>query len=273
MNQKIKQYTHHNADIEYQTKNDVADPEDVTFKVVSLTATAVSCDIQGYNISSEGKSALTQEFTAETPYVVPCLYSTFKNFDGRIQGGLFMCDFEMWVRNIKDIHLAFPTNTLQRTVFKNPMLKNLQMRIQNVLYPKIPFNTYDKRFFKIQVNSFDPDRDYMNSLLELPWDIANDEYVEKCESDDTACIITIPMERDNEPNAFDGFETGNENVNFQLMARIYSQKVAKSVYGLREDGGKLIDEPSPYIWFTAKTFWTADVTNGLVFHQNETPNY
>ena len=240
-----------------------------TLYLSNIVATAVSADIQGYNINSEGKAALSNEFTADTPYIIPCLLSQYKNYDGRIENGLFNIQFPIAVHNLKDIHLAFPKHTLQRTVYRNPMLKNLQMKIHNVLYPKSPLNTYDKRFFKMQVNSFDPDRDYMNSLLELPNDLLNEgAKIENCESDDTAFVVTIPVERDNEPNAFDGYESGDENINFELMGRVYTIDPSKCVYGVPGQ-----PEPSPFVWFTSKTFWTADTTNGLVFHRNETPNY
>ena len=267
-NVPYKQYCTHSGTYE-DTVNSPLTDQNVTLSIVDITATSVSADIQGYNINSEGKAALTQEFSAETPYIIPCLYSQFKNYDGQIEGGVFNIEFPMAVHNLKDIHIAFPKHTMQRTTYRNPMLKNLQMKIHNVLYPKIPLNTYDRRFFKLQVNSFDPDRDYMNSLLELPNDLNNnDTKIEKCDSDDSAFVVTIPVERDNEPNAFDGYESGDENINFQLLGRIYTNDQAKCVYGHPTE-----TEPSPYIWFTCKTFWTADTSNGLVFHRNETPNY
>ena len=270
------QYTHHTGNLDAQTNAaaNVSAAEDVTFYLQDFVVTTFSADIQGYNISSEGKNTLAQEFSGATPYIIPCLYSAFKMYDGTIEAGVFNIEFPIAVHNLKDIHLAFPTNSLQRTTFKNPMLKNLQMKIHNVLYPKIPIDTYGQRFYKLQINSFDPDKDYMNSLLELPNDLQTQDIKTKCDSDDTAFIVTIPLERDNEPNAFDGFESGDENINFQLLGRVFSTDSNKNVYGLREDSShNVITEPSPFIWFTSKTFWTADVQNGLVFHMNETPNY
>ena len=244
--------------------------------ISSLKVTSLSCDIEGYNISAEGKAALSQEFNIDQPYIIPCLYTYFKMYDGKIHGGIFDIEFTQAIRNLKDIHLAFPTNSSQRTTFMNPMLRNLQMKVHNVLYPRVSVNTYDSRFYKFQINGFDPDKDYSNSLLELPNDLNNDDakIIDNATTDDTAFVVTIPMERDNEPNAFDGYESGEENINFQLLGRVYTTDTSKNVYGMRYKQQNVThEEPSPFIWFTTKTFWTADTTNGLTFHMNEVPNY
>ena len=238
-----------------------------TYTVTSMTIKSLMCDIQGYTITQEGKQKMAEEFGPETPYIIPCFYTSFRTYDGHIENGNFNIEFPMAVHNVKDIHLEFPQHTSQRTCFQNPMLKGVQIKAHNVQYPKIGIRTDSNRFNKIQVNGYEPDYDYARSLEtrnKSDGTLIDDANITW---DNTSFILTIPMERDNEPNAFDGYETGEENVNFNLAGQVIYSDIGKRAYG-KDD-----NEPPPLIWFTSKCFWTADTTNGLVFHDKEVPNY
>ena len=236
----------------------------VKFTLHNATIKKLTADIAGYNITREGKDRLSAEFTPMNPYIVPCLYSYFRTFDGQIQSGSFNIEFPFAVHNVKDIHLVFPKDGIQKTCFRNPMLKGLQLKINNVQYPRMALRTDDARFAKYQINGYEADKDYENSITLNPVDASTGQEIANPMTDDTAFICTIAVERDNEPDAWDGLETGDENINFNLAGeRIYDQN---AIYGQG-------NEPSPYIWFTSKAYWTADSTNGLVFHRLGTPNF
>ena len=270
-----------------------------TFTITSFRVTSCSCDVQGYTISQEGKQKLSQEFGPNTPYVIPGLHSIFKTYDGNMQNGQFNIEFAMAVHNVKDIHLQFPISSSQRTCFQNPMLQGIQLKIHNVHYPRISIRTDTARFVKLQVNGYEPDDDYWNSLLTRNDTTTRDDNgnltnqlitINNYTTDNTSFILTIPMERENEPNAFDGYETGDENVNFNLVGRcIYDDEYTdNNNYTFRRPYGSLYYNPmtqtvesttgsrtetAPFVWFTSKVFWTADTQNGLVFHEKEVPNY
>ena len=240
-----------------------------TFTVTSMKIKSLTCEVQGYTITQEGKQKLAQEFGPETPYIIPCLHTIFKTYDGTIEKGNFNIEFPMAVHNVKDIHLEFPTHSSQRTCFRNPMLKGVQIKAHNVQYPKLPIRTDTARFIRLQVNGYEPDYDYARSLE--PRHIDYNNHVGEDDTitwDNTSFILTIPMERENEPNAFDGYETGDENVNFNLVGQVIEPDDNNRVYGR-----DAVPEPSPLIWFTSKCFWSADTQNGLVFHEKEIPNY
>ena len=238
-----------------------------TFTITSMTIKSLVCEVQGYTITQEGKQKLAEEFGPETPYIIPCLHTQFRTYDGHIEHGNFNIEFPMAVHNVKDIHLEFPTHSSQRTCFQNPMLKGVQIKAHNVQYPKLPIRTDSARFVRLQINGYEPDYDYARSLETRNKSDGTIIENKDLEWDNTSFILTIPMERENEPNAFDGYETGDENVNFNLVGQVIYNNEANRVYGSTDN------EPPPFIWFTSKAFWTADTQNGLVFHDKEVPNY
>ena len=144
-----------------RSKSDVSN----TFTITSVKVNSCSCDVQGYTITQEGKQKLGQEFGVNTPYVIPGLHTLFRTYDGNMENGQFNIEFAMAVHNVKDIHLQFPISSSQRTCFQNPMLQGVQLKIHNVQYPKVPIETDTARFVKLQVNGYEPDDDYWNSLL------------------------------------------------------------------------------------------------------------
>ena len=263
---------------------------DVTLNVLSLEVKNFTADIQGYKITTDGKISIDQQFPANTPMVYPCLYTYCRTFDGLMSARRYNIEFPMAVHNVKDINLTFPMKSRNKTCFYNPMLKDVQMRINNVNVPEKPVRTDDARFMKYNINGYHADLDYTNSLKHLPI-MQTVAHVKQQKgyiyawtpTDCSDFIVTFPMERDNEPNAFDGLETGDENINFHLDGSCIGT-VRQQAYGMKQtdtatDANGVIQNiaeeipPSPNVMFTSKAYWTADVENGLVFHPRGVPNF
>ena len=245
------------------------------FRVKSLTV-----DVEGYNISDDGKMTIQQQYGSGSPLIIPCLYTYARTFDGIMASRRYHIEFPMAVHNVKDIHLVFPSDPDQKTCFFNPMLKDFQMRINNVNYPDKPLRTDDTRFYKLQINGIHADLDYQNSMTHLEsisyWkDSAvygeTPHYTRNSPTDISSFIATIPVERDNEPGVFDGLETGDDNINIHLDGECIKGPTEQTY----ASDGKGADQipPSPKIWFTSKAYWTLDTENGLVFHDRGVPNY
>ena len=255
-----------------------------TFIVNDLRVKSLTADIEGYNISDEGKMAIQQQYSIATPFVIPCLYTYARTFDGVMASRRYHIEFPMAVHNVKDIHLVFPTDTNQKTCFVNPMLKDFQLRINNVNYPDKALKTDETRFYKSQINGIHADLDYQNSMSHLEEiqtttlpigaggvAAATNWYFPSSYTDMSSFIATIQVERDNEPGVFDGLETGDDNINIHLDGECIKGPTEQS-YASNHLGADVIP-PSPKIWFTSKTYWTLDTENGLVFHERGVPNY
>ena len=249
---------------------------DQVFKVHDFRVKTVTVDVEGYNISDEGKMAIQQQYSIATPFIIPCLYTYARTFDGVMASRRYHIEFPMAVHNVKDIHLVFPENGIQKTCFHNPMLKDFQLRINNVNFPDKALNTSDTRFYKLQINGIHADLDYQNSMSHLEtiisWPAAAPaNYRRSSVTDISSFIATIPVERDNEPGVFDGLETGDDNINIHLDGECIKGPTEQSYAS--NGSGVAVTPPSPKIWFTSKAYWTLDTENGLVFHERGVPNY
>ena len=247
----------------YRTDNVNMNTADITLSVLKLEITSIKCDCFGFNVTQETNDLLFQMFTPMHPMIIPSQELEVVPFQFAPKANLassYVADISYTLHNVTDFVLVFPEEPGNMTVFRNPNLTNLQLRVNNIPYPHEPFdNTYDHRFLNYTIRASDLDnffaanKDYVNSMTykrentdkNTPYDITN-------------FIVTIQAERNGKGYFFDGVETGTQNVNINLRFNY-------TVNGLGQS-----DAP-PELWLCRDTYWTVDSQNGLRYWKTGTP--
>ena len=248
----------------------------ITLNVTKLTCKKCVCDCYGYNVNDACKAKLAKLFSKESISYIPCkqvdvvhyTVPIFRTYDadpinpqllpvppGDID---YTGDLTVPLRNVSDILLVFPKNGTDQTVFSNPVLKKLQLRINGKQYPKEPFaTTSGARFTAIQIRAgynekyCEIDKEWLDSInRNILWN--------GYEFNDTACLIRFQLKR-NTPEGkemvYDGIETGTENVNIQLS------------FVATADTHSDIKKCNPELWLIRDTFWEASAQNGLKYYK------
>ena len=213
----------------------------ITLSVNNFRVVELNCDCYGYNLGSPAMLA-----SGDSPRIYETRYTDFKNYDGNMIDGKFHIEFPYPLTMVKDIHLTFPRKNFQTTVFTNPELKDVQFKIDGILYPRnTPLDTTSMRFQHMQVDDTDADDDVRYSYIN-----GGDKY------DNTNFLMTYNLS----DGPFYGVNTERENVNI-----IFTGTRKGSDYGSTDN------EPNPQIWFTRDAYWSLDTDNGLRFFNDRAP--
>ena len=236
-----------------------------TISVEQLQIKSIKCDCFGFNVTQETNDLLFQMFTPMHPMIIPSQeleVVPFQFAPTDALGGSYIADMSYTLHNVTDFVLVFPATPGRSTVYANPNITNLQLRVNNIPYPHEPFDsTNDSRFLNYMIRASDLDnffaanKDYVNSMvhhweeddLGVPYDITN-------------FIVTIQAERNGKGYFFDGVETGTQNVNINLR---FNYRTGVSRFGR--------SEAPPELWLCRDTYWTVDSQNGLRYWKTGTP--
>lgn len=118
--------------------------------------------IPGYGIIAETAAKIPALFSRENPYMIPAQQIDIRTLNAssvRPEG--ITADFAYPLHNVTDVVLVFPTNPSQRTVFRNPMLQQLQVTIDSRNYPDVAMRTDDGTFFTRMLQASDLDVNYL----------------------------------------------------------------------------------------------------------------
>ena len=226
--------------------------------ITNLTCTKCTCDVYGYNLSTDSKKYIYNLFN-ETQYI-PAQQLDVINFIDKYRGGAYNSNISQQIHNVSDFIIVVPSSSKSITCYTNPMLENLQFICNGIQYPNKPLNnTYDSRFYTSmmragdQENFFEADNDYRNSLI-TKITTSTKNYL----TDVTNFLITFQAKRNCNGYYFDSIETDTEKVSIQLQ-------FSNSIY---QDNNKPVQ---PQVWFIRDTYWSLDNKNGLKYHVYGTP--
>ena len=250
-----------------------------TLTVHSLTCTRCVCECYGFNVLDNAKKQLVTLY--QNPFIIPAKQVDVMNFPNVITTDTtlpttqyYIGDLGVPLRNVSDIMLVFPMNTTDQTVFINPMLEKVQLKINGKQFPKEAFaDTYGARFCAIQVRAgytlkyVEMDKEWLDSIshsLILSDSVLFDDRVGFWTvSDQTSFVMRFQVERNSSIDRqifYDGIESGPESVNIQLSFQTTTNTQAN------------IMKRSPQIWLVRDTYWTADSKNGLQYIRYGTPS-
>jgi len=131
----------------------------VTPIVTSFTVTHFKCQHMGFGVTPQTFDAMAS-YLKSNPILLPAqqlqyfAYSTIPDASG------LNASMQIPFENVETLTLMFPTTTQQRTVFTNPCIRNLQLNIDDKLFPPTAVSTVtdiDPEFLVYQLNASDLD--------------------------------------------------------------------------------------------------------------------
>ena len=239
-------------------------PAPATISVESLTCTRMRCDCYGFNVTDNVKSLLSSLYTEDNPLCIPAKQFDVRTFPYAVNSGShYMSDMAHTLNNVEDFIIVFPQVGNESTCFRNPCIRNLQLKVNDIQYPEQAFDdTYGPRFVNAMLKAThipkasDMNKEFLQSLCtQRTWNAtANKPYASTCE--DTSFFVIFQTERNCPGTYFDGLISDSLSVSINLQ------------FDFTEVGKSNI---APEIWILKHTFWTVDRLNGLKYHENEQP--
>jgi len=216
---------------------------------VSVTNFAVSslkAHINGFGVKEEVKQAF-YNMMKQSPLLIPAQKLERHTFGtGLLNAGTFDATTSITMRNVNCISVMFGTDTLNTTVFRNPMIRNLQINIGNTHYPADRISTMNALSpeyltYQLQACELDgaitPRKSFVNSILHdrllYTIDSAGNPNVtgryDGTKSDGTDFVFTVETERGQSGYVFDGLTTDG-NVTVRLTFEPIATNPAHNVY-------------------------------------------
>ena len=237
----------------------------VTLKLVNLRCTDLKCDCYGFNVTDTVREQLHNLFTKQNPLIIPAQQMDVRTFSYPIEesSSHYFSDISYTLSNATDFIIVFPQNSNDINCFQNPMIQNIQLLVNGVMYPNLPFeNSWGHRFVTSMIKAADfqdfygISSDYYNSLMSKRWYDTTHDRIAKSMIDDSSFFITMQVERNSSGYYFDGLTSNNLATNINLQ--FDHDKIAVST-------------TPPQIWVVKDTFWTVDNESGLVYHEEGEP--
>ena len=143
------------------------------------------------------------------------------------------------------------------------MIQNIQLLVNGVMYPNLPFeNSWGHRFTTSMIKAADfqdfynINKEYYTSLMsKRRYDTANNRIVRSLE-ENTSFFITMQAERNSAGYYFDGLTSNNLATNINLQF---------------DHDNIAVSTTPPQVWIVKDTFWTIDNESGLVYHEDGEP--
>ena len=238
---------------------------DVTVSLVNLRCTDCKCDCYGFNVTDTVREQLHNMFTKQNPLIIPAQQMDVRTFPYPVEQAAthYFSDISYTLSNATDFILVFPQNPNDISCFQNPMIQNIQLLVNGVMYPNLPFeNSWGHRFTTSMIKAADfqdfynINKEYYTSLMsKRRYDTANNRIVRSLE-ENTSFFITMQAERNSSGYYFDGLTSNNLATNINLQF---------------DHDNIAVSTTPPQVWIVKDTFWTIDNESGLVYHEDGEP--
>ncbi len=245
----------------------------VRLSVNSGTIMRMSTNIAGFKIKPECKVELTEML--KIPILVPAQEFERRPFTATATEDGIIANTDIPLRGATNITVMFPRSTSDRTCFKNIMYQNVQLAINNRLYPSNPLSTIGARFYQMQLvaNELDGPLEATKEFEESYTQPLNDPVTGKryanCRSDATSFGINFQLERSNAGYVFDGLYAGSDTVSVQFRGNpIY--RGDDDTYYIPDPENKNQHPPAPELWICKDAFYTMSV-DGLKYYKGVIP--
>ena len=223
-----------------------------------LVSTEVWVDCKGYRASDSALRELMNFFSTQ-PFVVPAQRCEFFTFPNGCESSGIRSSMSIRFNRTTDCELLMPTNSLQRTVFRNPHLDDFQIMIGQLRFPSQLISTLSPEFHEQQIQAsdfdtiFEANDEWEHSLTDA---IVSDdgEKTLKPTTDNTSFVPIIQTERNgsNGNSLWSDGISGNQKV--ELNGRpIYPKN---NIYYAGPN------TPSPIIALTSDSYWIFRLIGG-----------
>jgi len=246
--------------------------------ITSFTIEKLKSRLSGYGVNEATKNSMLNDIR-QSPFLIPAQKLERQTFGtGIISSGAFDATISTTLRNINCISTMFTTHENNITIYRNPMVRNLQLTIGNVQYPPeriSTLTTLNPEFVSDQLQACEldgeivPSKSFMRSLtnerLIYTIDSAGNANVTgrntNCISDGTDFMFTIATERKQGGFVFDGLTT-ESNVNINLKFEPIASNEAYNPYYNFDTVNYPNKHPSaPTLHYCKDVFWEIGIGN------------
>ena len=206
-------------------------------------------DCKGYRIQDSAIKALNAHFRSN-PFVVPAQRVETYTFPNGPEANGLRSSMSVNFNHTTDVEVLMPTDSRQRTVFRNPCLDNFQLQIGQQRYPDQLTSTLSPQFHEMVIQSSDFD-----SIFE-----ASDEFEHSLTDPLTDGTITFKPTTDNTcfTPIFQTERTGSSGNSLWFDGIDGYHKVeisGKALFPTNDVYYKGNNTPSPIICLCSDTFW------------------
>ena len=227
-----------------------------TLYVDELVSSEVWVDCKGYRASDSALRELVRHFSTN-PFIVPaqrCEFFTFPN--GPEKSGI-RSSMSLRFNRTTDCELLMPTNSLQRTVFRNPCLEDFQVMIGQLRYPSQLISTISPEYHAqvIMASDFDSIFEASDEFEHSITDPLTDgERTLKPTTDNTCFVPIIQTER----NGSGGVSLWTDGVSGYQKIELNG----RPVYATQNVYYNGPNSPAPIIALTSDSYWIFRIIDG-----------
>ena len=241
--------------------------------VQSFSINRLSAQIYGYGITPESFNAIGN-YLSTNPLIIPAQNLQYVSYSQVASTNGITASTQIVFNGCESISLMFPTTSQQYTVFKNPNVQNLQLKIaEKMLFPPSPVSTNPEvspEFLTFQMNAseldgvIEPTESWLYSLVGERTNPSGVRYANS-RTDGTDFMATFAMERSQGGYVMDGFSTnGPVNVEIKFNPVVSG---ANDVYYYPDADDATIHPPAPELWLCNETHFI--LSPGSVKYINE----
>jgi len=247
----------------------------VTPIVTSFTVTHFECQHMGFGVTQQTFDAMAS-YLKSSPILLPAQQLQYFAYSTTPDASGLNASMQIPFENVETLTLMFPTTTQQRTVFTYPCIRNLQMNIDDKLFPPTAVSTVteiDPEFLVYQLNASDldgtiePTKSFIQSIV-MPRHNSSGTRFADTSFDNTDFMFNFSLERSVGGSVFDGYTTTTAvNVKLQFST-VYTG--SNDVYNIPDPNNTALHPPAPQVWLCRDTFWELGL--GYVnYHNKGTP--
>ena len=214
-------------------------------------------DCKGFRLEQPAIQTLRSYFSAQ-PFTVPAQKIETNTFPNGPEKSGLRTAMNVRLNHTTDIELLLPTDSRQRTVFRNPCHDNFQLQIGNQRFPEQLISTLSPQFHEQQIQAsdfdsiFEANDEYEHSLT----DPLVDEHGELKPLTDNTCFIPIyQVERSG---------SGSSELWFSGIHRL-QEKIelnSKPLYPEHDIYYKGAQTPAPILCSCQETYWIFRIVDG-----------
>ena len=205
---------------------------------------------------------------------IPTQFLTYDSFPDAAKERGLKSTVRATLSNATNISIVFPKHANDITVMENPMLENLQLRIDNKPFPDKTLSTIGAEFLQMQLIASDLDgsiectQEFEDSYTQDRNAADGTRYTNTL-SDCSSFLWNIQLERNGGGFFFDGFESHGQNISVELVGGpIYSGN-NDTYYNVTADG--LTHPPAPQC-FSCKDTYILLLPGDMKFKINGEPD-
>jgi hypothetical protein len=184
------------------------------------------------------------------------------------------------MNNVKEIAILFPRLASDLTCFFNPMLRGLQLRFGNKVFPERGAQTNSYEFLRYTTENADLDEilqcteAFENSIIVPPMTRA--PFRDRSKNDNTCFTFIVPVERKS-ANAFffDGVNSPHETITLQANPIVSEGEQDTYLYNNRHNNARTPAKRNltpPVICLISDTFWLFSSGKQAIYETSKTWN-